>query len=290
MRRFWIALCLLVCQIGGCAPKPDSPVAPTEIIASEVPAVSALPASLEELNRRGELIIGTAITEPFVYYDPQSGELVGFDIEIARYMAARLNLQLKFIELPFASLIAALQDNRVDMVIAAMYITQERELLVDFANPYADTGLVIAVHPELASQIKDATDLADLSVGVKMGATGEQLAEKLIVSGIPLRIVRYRDTIESLLELEVGRTDAVLNDYLNTLYFIKKNQSNIQIATTAEGQALFLSRAQLGIAVHEGNLTLLDAINQALDELHSDGAYDRLYQEYLLPGAEHQGP
>jgi ABC-type amino acid transport substrate-binding protein len=227
--------------------------------------------------------MGTAITEPYVYHLTQVNALVGFDVEIARYLAVQLNVRLAWVELPFASLIPALQENRVDMVIAAMYITPEREQFVDFADSYADTGLIMAVRPELVSQIRSIEDLAGHSAGVKIGATGVIYAEELVSLGIPLKIVRYRDTVESLLDLEVGHIDVVFNDYLNTLYFIKKNQADILVVTDTEGQVLFLSNAQLGIAVHEDNQSLLDAINQGLVTLRRDGTYERLYQDYIMP-------
>ncbi len=70
--------------------------------------------------------VGTALTEPFEYHDLQTGELVGFDVAIAQRIADRLNVEIEWVEMPFANLIPALEDQYVDMTIAAMYITPER--------------------------------------------------------------------------------------------------------------------------------------------------------------------
>lgn len=275
-------LCLILAVATGCAPRQSelgSPVPTTPIPVTPTPSTAATGLAL--IQERGVLIIGTAITEPFEYHDSQTSELVGFDVEVARYIANRLGVTLKWVELPFASLIPALQENKVDMVIAAMYITPERELAVDFADPYIDTGLVMAIRPDLAGKILQTTDLDNLKVGVKIGATGEKLATQLLADGIPLQIRNYRTTLDSFLDLEVGRIDIVFNDYLNTLHYIKKNRSSIQVAVDSQGQVIFLSEASLGIAVQQGNDSLREAINAALIEMHNDGTLTHLFQTYI---------
>ncbi len=268
----------------GCTPRQSELVPPVSTNPIPVsPTPSTVATSLAQIQERGVLIIGTAITEPFEYRDPQTSDLVGFDVEVARYIANRLGVALKWIELPFASLIPALQENKVDMVIAAMYITPERSLVVDFADPYVETGLVMAIRPDLAGQILLTTDLANRKVGVKIGATGEKLADQLLAEGIPLKTQKYRTTLDSFLDLEVGRIDVVFNDYLNTLYYIHKNGSSIQVAVDSQGEVIFLSKASMGIAVQQGDNSLREAINAAQIEMQDDGTLTRFFQTYISP-------
>ena len=226
-------------------------------------------------------MVGTAITEPFEYHDPDTGELIGFDIDTAEYIAYNLGVELEWVEMPFANLIPSLQDRKVDMIIAAMYIKPEREELVDFSEPYINTGLVMVTHPGLQTQVKTIQDLAGLKVGVKIGATGAELAQDIIATGIALESVEYKATFDSFLDLEVGRVDVVFNDYLNTLVYIKDSQSDLDIVTNEAGEVNFLSQASLGIAVHQGDRELLEAINSALVEMRQGGIFDRLYGNWL---------
>ena len=238
--------------------------------------------TLDKLKEKGVLVVGTAITKPFEFHDPDTNELVGFDVDTANYIADKLGVAVEFKEMPFASLIPSLETRKVDMTIAAMYIKPEREEVVDFATPYMETGLVMVVRPDLVDQVKTPEDLAGLKVGVKIGATGDKLAQELIDQGIDLERSEYKETLESFIDAEAGRVDAVLNDYLNTLAYLKDTGSDMQIVTDENGEVNFLSNVGLGIAVHDGDAELLAAINDALAEMQADGTYDAIYQKWLL--------
>jgi ABC-type amino acid transport substrate-binding protein len=266
-------------MLSGCAPasldtKSTNPLPP------DSPTADSAQSSLEQIQERGVLIVGTAVTEPFVFHDPQTNELTGFDIDTARYIADALGVELSLVEMPFATLLPSLQDRKVDMTIAAMYITPEREELVDFAAPYIDTGLVMVVKP--GSPIKTVEDLNGLRVGVKIGATGAKLAQELISQGIQIEIKEYKTTFDSLLDLEVDRLDVVFNDYLNTLFYIKQSQSSLKIVSNDDGEVYFLADANLGIAVHQGDREMLNVINKALREMKNNGSYDESYKKWLI--------
>jgi len=238
--------------------------------------------TVDKLNEKGVLVIGTAITKPFEFRDPDTNELVGFDVDTANYIADKLGVDVEFKEMPFASLIPSLETRKVDMTIAAMYIKDEREEVVDFATPYMETGLVMVVRPDLVDQVKTPEDLAGLKVGVKLGATGDKLAQEFVEQGIDLERSEYKETLESFIDAEAGRVDAVLNDYLNTLAYLKDTGSELQIVTDENGDPSFLSNVGLGIAVHDGDAELLAAVNAALEEMQADGTYDEIYQKWLL--------
>jgi ABC-type amino acid transport substrate-binding protein len=271
-------VCLLVVLQGGCAVPPDSGLTSSAALPTALPTFSS---SLAIIQARGVLVVGTAITEPFEFHKSDSKELVGFDVDTAGYIADQLGVKILWVEMPFANLIPALQERKVDMTIAAMYINPEREELVDFAEPYVQTGLVMAVRPELEAKVKTVQNLAGLKVGVKIGATGAKLAQDLLAQGIPLQIMEYKETLDSFLDLEVGRVDVVFNDYLNTLVYKNNTHSGIIIVTNEDGSVNFLSHVGLGIAVHQGDQELLQAINTALIKMKQDGTFDRLYSAWL---------
>lgn len=286
-RRMWrLFLLAWVLSLGlfGCSQAGDDGRQDSPAIATSTAPLAEVPSRLAQVQAKGVLVVGTAITEPFEFHHPETDELVGFDVDTAEVIADRLGVELEWVEMPFANLIPSLQERKVDMTIAAMYITPERESLVDFAHPYLDTGLVMVVRPETQPQVTRAEDLAGLRVGVKIGATGAQLAQELVAGGIPLDVVEYKDTFDSILDLEIGRVDVVFNDYLNTLVYIKDSQSTLEIVTNGSDQIEFLSQVGLGIAVHAGDRELLDEINAALAAMKEDGTFDRLVAAWLMPG------
>jgi len=272
-----LIVALLLALLTACAP-PATPVP----AAGQPAAADTEELTLAKLNDKGSLVVGTAITKPFEFHDPDTNELVGFDVDTANYIAGKLGVTVEFKEMPFASLIPSLETRKVDMTIAAMYIKPAREEVVDFATPYMETGLVMVVSPDLAGQGKAPEDLGGLKVGVKIGATGDKLAQDLIAQGIDLERKEYKETLESFADLEAGRVDAVLNDYLNTLAYLKDTGSQMQIAKLDNGEVNFLSNVGLGIAVHDGDAELLARINEILVEMQADGTYDATYQKWLL--------
>ncbi|MCD4672674.1 MAG: ABC transporter substrate-binding protein [Anaerolineaceae bacterium] len=284
-KKFWPAFSIFLLIIVLVACTAQTSQTPESTSALPIDPTTEIPLScLEQIQERGVLIVGTAITEPFEFHDPQTNELIGFDIDTANYIANHFDVELSLIEMPFANLLPTLQDRKVDMTIAAMYITPEREELIDFADPYINTGLVMVIHPD--SQINTVDDLNGLKVGVKIGATGAKLAQELVEQGIQIEILEYKDTLDSFLDLEVGRVDVVFNDYLNTLFYLKESQSTLKIVETDTGEVNFLSQANLGIAVHHEDLELLEGINDALMDMRQDGSFDMFYQKWLTSSSD----
>ena len=238
---------------------------------------------LTQIQNKGVLVVGTAITNPFEFHDPENGNLVGFDIDITNFIAKELGVEVELVEMSFANLIPALQDNHVDMTIAAMYITPERENLVDFSDPYLETGLVMVVQPVKKTTIKSLEDLKGMRVGVKIGSTGANLAQELNAQGFDLQVTEYKDTFTSLLDLEVDRVDVVFNDYLNTLTYLKDSQSDLNIIADENAEVIFLSKVGLGIGVHEGNQAFLDFVNETLKKMNQTGDFQRSYETWLMP-------
>ena len=194
----------------------SSPISPSNETPADTITAQSETSDLARIKEKGTLTIGTAITKPFEYYDPQTSELIGLDVDIAEYIASEIGVQTEWIEIPFASLLPALEEEKIDIAIAGIYITPERKQSVQFSKPYLETGLIMAVQPDIHPYINSLEDIEGMTVGVKIGATGERLADELVQQGMELNITRYQDTLDSLLDLEVGRIDIVFNDYLNT--------------------------------------------------------------------------
>ncbi len=222
------------------------------------------------------LVIGTAITPPFEFYGPETGDLVGYDVDLATSIAKSLGRRLEWRVLAFADLLPALQAGDVDMVLAAMYITPEREAMVDFSHPYLETGLVMVVRHDTPF-IDDPLALAGLNIGVKQGATGERWIDALAAqSDDPFTIFRYEKTQSSLEDLASGFLDIALNDRINTLYYMQTNPG-VKIGSD------ILEPASLGIAVRQGDHELLYAIDVVLDDLAASGMMDELYARWIEP-------
>ncbi len=252
----YLLLCLLLnaCRASSPLPLPQSPRA-------------------QELRTRGKLIIGTALTAPFIYHDPQTGAYIGHDVAIAEAIAAHIGVPIEWREMAFADLLPSLQAGQIDLVIAAMYITDERSEIALFSDGYVDTGLAMVIR-QGDPDITAPNELAGRIIGVKESATGHRFAHRLQNDGISLSVRAYANTQDSLEDLSAGYVDVVFNDYVNTLLYIKTHP-DLRVID------LILEPAQLGIAVQQGDTGLLALVNEVLAQLRTTGMLDTLYQQWI---------
>jgi len=259
--RRWFLLLLVTSGIAAC----QGSASPT-----------SLPTRLQSIQAAGKLIVGTSTTAPFEYRQPSGSNLIGFDVDLINKLANRLNVKVEWKEMAFADLLDSLQANKVDLVIAALYITDERKKLVDFSQPYLDSGLVMVVQSNNQT-ILTSKDLAGKVVGVKENATGDKWAQMLRdQQGIRLEIRRYERTVDSLDDLNQGLLDAVFNDQLNTLYYIQTHP-NVKMVGDV------LSPAWLGIAFRKGDTNLKSFVDLALSDLKKSGELQQLRNKWITP-------
>ncbi len=230
---------------------------------------------IDEIKKAGKLVLATGNYRPFEYHDEKTNKIVGYDIDVAEAVAKKIGVPLEVKEMQFTSLIPSLQNGQADLVIAAMYITDQRKEVVDFADPYMDTGMVLVVRKE-NSDITGPDKLNGKTVGVKTGATSEKVAQELKEKGANITIKSYKETVDYLLDLENGRLDAAINDLLNQLEY-NKTSDKVKIVGTP------FTKASLGIAVKKGDKELVDLVNSVLKDMKQNGEADKLYKKWISP-------
>lgn len=235
---------------------------------------SAPQSRIDQIKKSGKLVLATGDYRPFEYHDEKTNKVVGYDIDVAEAIAKKIGVPLEVKEMQFTSLIPTLQNGQADLVIAAMYITDQRKEVVDFADPYMDTGMVLAVKAG-DNTTKSIKDLDGKVVGVKTGATSEKVAQDLKAQGANITIKSYKETVDYLLDMENGRLDACINDLLNQLEY-NKTHPNVKIVGDP------FTKASLGIAAKKGDKELVDLVNTVLKEMKQNGEADKLYQKWLI--------
>lgn len=262
-----ISLLMLTLAAAGCGQSP----APAKPEAKPAPV-----SRIDQIKKNGKLILATGNYRPFEYHDEKTNKIIGYDIDVAEAIAKKIGVPLVIQEMQFTGLIPSLQNGQADFVIAAMYITPQRREIVDFAEPYMDTGMVVAVRKD-DTAIKGPNDLNGKTVGVKAGATSEKVVQDMNAKGAKITIKSYKETVDHNLDLQNGRLDAAVNDLLNQLEY---NKTNPALKVVGEP----FTKAQLGIAVKKGDKELLALINTVLKELKQSGESDKLYKKWLTGG------
>lgn len=257
--------------LAGCSNSPTSSSTETE----KDNTTETSQTKVDEIKEEGKIVIATGNYFPFEYHDQKLNKLVGYDIDLGEKIGEKLGVEVEWSEMQFQTLIPSLQNNQADLVIAAMYITDERKEVVDFADPYLSTGQVL-VKQKGDDSINTMDDLNGKTIGVKSGATSEKTANDLKAKGADIEIKSYKETVDYLMDLELGRLDAVFNDYLNQLgYFQSNKESKVEIV----GEPI--DHAELGVAANKGNDDLLEIVNEVLKEMEQSGEKEALFDKWL---------
>jgi polar amino acid transport system substrate-binding protein len=226
------------------------------------------------------IVVGTdAAYAPFESQN-EKGEIVGFDIDIVKAIAAKAGIEVKFVNTPWEGIFNALAQGDRDMVVSAVTITDERKQTMDFSDPYFDAQQLIAVRND--SRVKSFADLKKLKVGVQTGTTGDEAVTKLL-GKTSTAIKRFESTPMALKELESSGVDAVVADNGVVVHYVANNPGG-NFKTVADKEFV---PEQYGIAIKKGNTELLGKINKGLADIKADGTYAKIYAQYFgaAPGA-----
>lgn len=219
---------------------------------------------------KGTLKIGMEGTyPPFTYKDAQ-GNLTGFDVDIAKAVAAKLNLKPEFVLTEWSGILAGLQANKYDVIVNEVAITPERQKSIAFSAPYVYSTPQIIVKKSGAFSPKTLADLKGKRVGSSLGSNYE--AQLKAAGGI--NIVTYPGAAEVLADLSTGRIDAGYNDRLLVSYLIKSQNLPIRGAGTGSADAM-------GIALKKSNPGLKSAIDKALLQIKADGTYAKISRQWF---------
>lgn len=225
---------------------------------------------LAEIQEEGTLVVGTEGTyPPFTFHDA-SGELTGFDVEIAREIAERLGVEAEFLETQWDAMFAGLDAERFDMVANQVGINDERKESYDFSDPYITSTAVLVV----AEDNDEIQSFEDLEGKLSAQSLTSNYAEMATSYGAELEGVEgFNQAIELL---NSGRVDATINDNLTVLDFQQQRPDASIKVVDESGDA-----AQSGLLFRQGNETLVEAANEALAGMIEDGTYEEISNKWF---------
>ncbi|GAA3995729.1 glutamine ABC transporter substrate-binding protein GlnH [Comamonas faecalis] len=200
----------------------------------------------------------------------QDGKYTGFDIQLWEAIAKQANLTYKLQPMDFNGIIPGLQTRSIDVALAGITIREDRAKVVDFSEPYYESGLAILV-PE-GSAIKTAKDLEGKTVAVKTGTASVDYMKANVPSA---KLKLFPNIDNAFLELATGRVDAVVHDTPNVQYYAKTaGNGKVKVVASLKSGDFY------GIAFSKGS-DLVPVVNKALQELKANGSYDKLYETWF---------
>ena len=234
--------------------------------------VSADQDLLAKIQERGTIIIGLeGDWAPWSFVD-ENDQLMGFDVEVARAIAAKLGVEAEIIPGEWDGLFAGMDAGRYDIVVNGVEVTPERTEKYDFTDPYAYIRTALIVRGDNES-IKTFEDLKGKKTANSIASTYMYLAEDYGATCYGV------DTLDETLTMVLqGRVDATLNAVVSyTDYMAQHPDADLKIVATTE------DASNVSIPMRKGAETasLLEAINKAISELHEEGVIAELSQKYF---------
>lgn len=229
---------------------------------------------VEKIKSRGKLILGTSADWPPFEYVDAKGQYAGIDIEIAKRIAAELGVQLEVKDMKFAALIEALKKGDIDIILADMTPTAEREKEVDFSLPYYYSK-GYAVVTLKTSAISSGADLLGKRIGVQLGTIQEDWAKENL-EGKATVISYNRVYPEMVMVLKRGDIDAIIIGDTIASALITKDP-DLKIAT-------YVGQPTIGaaVAVPQGAEDLKYVVNRVIERLIETGEISAIFQQETL--------
>lgn len=221
-------------------------------------------------STKNVLRVGTEGTySPFSFRDDKD-QLTGYDVDVAKAVAKKINYKVKFVEAPWDSMLAAFDAKKSDVIFNQVSVTPERKEKYLFSTPYSVSHPALIVNKD-NDEIKDFTDLKGKTSAQSLTSNYAQMAEEL---GAEISSV---DGFSKAVEL-VGdnRADATLNDDVTYYdYLNQKPNAPIKIVKTSD------EATEVAAMFHKGDEKLVEKVDKAIKELEADGTLTKLSEKYF---------
>ena len=210
---------------------------------------------------------------PFSSVDA-NGELVGFDIDIARALCEEMNTKCELVQQDWDGIIPALNAKKFDAIVASMSATEERRELVDFTGHYYKDGAKFA--RKKGNNIRISyKGLAGKAVGVQRGT----VTDNFLTNEFPgADIKRYGELTDAFADMEADRLDLVLADFLTMSAWVKDN-NDYELAGRTYTTAKYFP--EIAIAVRKDEAELRDRISAAIKAIRANGKYKAINDKYF---------
>ena len=244
----------------------------SEEVSTEIGTGESADDLLAQIKERGSIIVAMEGTwAPWTYHD-EDDNLVGYDVEVAQNIAEKLGVEVEFIEGAWDGLLAGLDAGRYDIMVNGVGVTEERAEKYNFSTPYAYNKTAVIVRGDY-DEISSMEDLKGKRTANTITSTYASQAEAYgaTVTGVD----DLNQTIELLLSKRIDATlnaEVVFNDYKK-----EHPDSNIKIATYSDQ----VEEIALPIRKGDDTVTLLEAVNDALEEMANAGTLTELSEKYF---------
>jgi ABC-type amino acid transport substrate-binding protein len=267
-----LALALGVLAVGGCGDdKKSASSSPATTTTAAQPSQSfAANTKMAKLQKAGEITIGVKFdVAPFGRKDPKSGDVEGFDIDLAKAIADELGVKPKYIEALSDNRIAFLKDGTADLILSTMTINAERDQEIDFSEPYFVAHGRILVKKD--SAITGVKDLAGKKVCTALGSTYVDTLKKQAPKADTKLVDSYSECLELIQD---GAVDAVATDDVILTGMVIQDDTLKLVGDE-------LTTEPYGVGIKQGDKDFKTFVDGVVADYKKDGRWATAYQKWV---------
>ncbi|MEY8000281.1 amino acid ABC transporter substrate-binding protein [Clostridium sp. Mt-5] len=230
--------------------------------------------SWDDIKSKGEFVVGLDDSFPPMGFRDSKGQIVGFDIDMAKAAAKKMGVKVVFKPVEWDGIILSLKNKDIDVIWNGLTITNDRKKQISFSKVYLQNKQIIVVKND--SNIKNKKDLSGKTVGLQLGSSSETALKSDTATSKSLKEVRkYSNNTEALLDLNQGRIDAVVVDEVVGRYYLQKKPGLYKILDDNFG------KEDYGVGIRKTDTTFENKLNEALDSMKKDGTADKISQKWF---------
>lgn len=230
--------------------------------------------SWEEIKAKGYFTVGLDDSFPPMGFRDEKGEIVGFDIDLAKKAAEKMGVEVKFQPVVWSGVIMELDNKNIDLIWNGMTITDERKAKINFTKPYLANKQIIVVQKD--SAVKSKADLAGKKIAIQAGSSSVDALKKDEATFKSLKeLVEFPNNTEALMDLAAGRVDAVVVDEIVGRYYIAKKAELYSVLEDNFGSE------EYGVGVRKSDEAFLTELQKAIDTMNADGSAKEISEKWF---------
>jgi polar amino acid transport system substrate-binding protein len=235
----------------------------------------ARPSPLQRILSSGEMRAGTSADTPPMTMRDRDGQLIGLEVDLVRALADTMNVKVRFVEIPFAELIPALERGEIDLAVAGMTITPERNARVAFAGPYFISGNTLLARNRELAETEDLAQLDDPKLS--FAALEASTSARFVRTHLPkARLVTVPDNDAGVKALLAGEVDGMVSDLqVCTIARARNPDTELYVRQTP------FTTEPLGIALAPDSPLFLNLVTNYLNTLEETSALAQMKAKWL---------
>ncbi|MDR2370541.1 MAG: ABC transporter substrate-binding protein [Treponema sp.] len=225
--------------------------------------------------KAGVLTVGMEIGyPPMEYFDVDGKTPMGFDVDLAKGLAAKMGLQVEFVDTAWDGIFAGVDTGKYDCIISSVTYTEERAQKFNFTKPYVANSQLLVVRKDAAVKPKSMEEIKGLRLTYQAETTSDTMATEWIErTGSKVEVFEYDKVMNCFDELTLNRVDVILVDSVVAAEYLSRPNNPYEITAEVSNDEV------LAVCLKKGNSALTDALNKALDELWADGTLKSISQK-----------